>query len=297
MVIEMSIVRRTAVGVALGALAVIGIGQAAHAGEPSDAVVFLVDTSSSMEGAPLAQAQRALARSLDAVPDDRAVGLRTFAGGCDDPPATLVDPAVGNREELRRAVDGLFASGGTPTGPALLTAARALSGGSGTIVLISDGFAECDPPPCVVAAALMEQGFDIRINTVGYAFDGEPPSELTCVAEATGGRYFDADDEESLVAVLGEASGGGGGGAPPVPLLIVGVVGVGIVVWAAARPTAPWNQRRLVRRRVRVAATAGRGVTWSPSRDADGEAPTRSVRLEVRPGRWEARIVEGDDRG
>ncbi|RXZ48386.1 vWA domain-containing protein [Agromyces binzhouensis] len=291
----MSIVRSTAVGVALGALAVIGIGHAAQAGEPPEAVVFLVDTSASMEGAPLAQAQRALVRSLDVVPDDRAVGLRTFAGGCDDPPATLVEPAVGNRAELRRAVDGLFVAGGTPTGPSLLAAARDLPQGSGTIVLVSDGIAECDPPPCVAAAALMEQGFDIRVNTVGYAFDGEPPSELTCIAEATGGRYFDADDEESLVAALGEASVGGGG--PPVGLLIAATFGVGIAVWAAARPTAPWNQRRMVAHRVRVSAAAGRGVAWSPSLDANDEAPTRSVRLEVRPGHWEARMVEGEDRG
>jgi hypothetical protein len=296
-VIEVSDVRKTMIGIALGVLAVTGIGGTALASEPSDAVVFLVDTSGSMEGDSLRQAQRALLRSLDGVEEDRPVGLRAFAGACDDPPATLVEPATGNRAELESAVDGLVAFGGTPTGPSLLASAQDLPGGSGTIVLISDGFAECDPQPCDVAASLIEQGLEIRVNTVGYEFEGAPPADLVCIAEVTGGRYFDAEDEESLVAALAEATDGGGGGGAPIPLLVALAAGAGIAAWAALRTSAPRNQRRLVDHRVRVSLNPGRGAVSASQPDAGGEPATHSVRLEVRPGRWESRIVEGADHG
>lgn len=295
-VIEMSIVRKVIGALALGAAAVVMFGDVAAANDPGDTVVFLIDVSGSMEGEPLDQAKSALVRELASLPESRPVGLRAFAGECEDPPVLAIAPGEATPSSLTSMVERLGIGGGTPTGPALLAAAADLPAGSGTIVLLTDGLAECTPPPCDVAADLVARGLDIRINTVGYGFGNTPPDELACIAETTGGRYFDATDEESLASALGEATdaGASGSGGVTAAFLVAAAVGIALVIWALARPSAPWNQRRLVHHRVGVAATQGRGVAWSPSRDAEDGSSSRSIRLEVRPGHW-TRIEEEDD--
>ncbi|WP_353828804.1 vWA domain-containing protein [Agromyces sp. SYSU T0242] len=295
-VIEMSVVRRLLIGAALGALGLVGVGQSASANEPSDGIVFLIDVSGSMLGPPLDQAKGALLTQLGSVPEDRAVGLRAYSGTCEDPLFAVVAPATGDRSELESIVTQLQATTGTPTGASLRAAAADLPNGSGTIVLLTDGFAECTPTPCEVATDLIAQGLEIRVNTVGYGFGGDPPDDLRCVSEVTGGQYFDADDEESLIAAFDVAvPDQQPNPVPTVAFLAALAVGAGIVIWAIARPSAPWNQRRLVASRVRIAGNLGRGLTPQPARDDDAETP--AVHLEVRPGRWESRIVEGEDHG
>jgi hypothetical protein len=62
----------------------------------------------------------AIKDSAAAVPDSTALGLCSYAGGCDQsslPP--LVPLATANDPQIVAAADGLVASGGTPTTAAL----------------------------------------------------------------------------------------------------------------------------------------------------------------------------------
>jgi len=70
-------------------------------------------------------------------------------------------------------------------------------------VLVSDGEDTCAPPaPCDVARELKQQGIDLVIHTVGFNVDSTAREQLSCVAEATGGTYSDADDAAQLNTAL-----------------------------------------------------------------------------------------------
>ena len=83
-----------------------------------------------------------------------------------------------------------------------------MGGQHGTIVLVSDGIDTCAPPPvCEVAKELHEQGIDLVINTIGFNVDEEARKELSCIADAAGGEYLDADDADSLASMIKKAAG------------------------------------------------------------------------------------------
>ena len=102
-------------------------------------------------------------------------------------------------------IDTLEAAGNTPTGPALEAAVDALRAAGyegGQLVLVSDGESNCGEPPCDVAQGIVDAGFDISVNTLGFQISAAGREELTCVAGVTGGLHADADDSEELIAEL-----------------------------------------------------------------------------------------------
>ncbi|MGC2865364.1 vWA domain-containing protein [Corynebacterium glutamicum] len=130
-----------------------------------------------------------------------------YEAGCQD--ITVVrGPTNGQAEQLKQHIDGLQPRGYTPIGESLRKAVAELSeGGSGTILLVSDGIATCTPPPvCEVAAELADQGVDLVINTVGFTLDESARAVLECIAQAGNGTYADASDADSLVAELKQAA-------------------------------------------------------------------------------------------
>ena len=87
-----------------------------------------------------------------------------------------------------------------PIGNALRAAADALPNeGPRSIVLVSDGEDTCAPPaPCDVAKELKQQGIDLVVHTVGFKVDPTAREQLSCIADATGGTYSDADDAAAV---------------------------------------------------------------------------------------------------
>ncbi|CAN5578118.1 hypothetical protein BH20ACT2_BH20ACT2_19120 [soil metagenome] len=183
----------------------------AQAQNAPTAVQFVVDTSGSMFGTKLTQAKEALRAGIGALGETQVAGLRSYAGGCGNQGILRVAPAVGNRDAMRSAVDGLFASGGTPTPDALRGAAADLSGITGPriVILISDGQSTCGNP-CPVAASLKQQlGVDFKAFTIGFQAPSSAESELRCVADVTGGEYFSATDTEGITDAINDALAGG----------------------------------------------------------------------------------------
>jgi lysophospholipase L1-like esterase len=192
-------------------------------------LMVVLDTSDSMNdeiGGALGQggrridsAQSALLDLVAALGADQPYGMIAYPGrdapqidGCAtgriETPLAALDPAQASAQIRRMTPDG-----DTPTGPALRRASQAIAdrygeNATGVIVLVSDGESNCGTPPCEVAASIRASGIDVQVNTVGLEVDGAGEDELRCIADATGGRYVGADDEEGLVdAVTGAALG------------------------------------------------------------------------------------------
>jgi len=207
------------------ALIVINIGldgpvaSAAPATEPSVPVMIVLDASGSMnqEDAPgprIDAAKAAVINLVDTLPAQTQVGLQVYGtatgstdaektAGCTDI-KTLVPVGPLDAASLKAQVGGVVAAGYTPIGNALRAAADALPNeGPRSIVLVSDGEDTCAPPaPCDVARELKQQGIDLVIHTVGFKVDPTAREQLSCIAEATGGTYSDADDAAQLNTAL-----------------------------------------------------------------------------------------------
>lgn len=186
-----------------------GIGSpTATAAEGSGAAThFVVDVSGSMGGTPLDQAKAALREVGGALPGGSIVGLRSFGGNCGDGGDLLIPVGPLESTKFGAAVDGLRAGGGTPTPDALRAAVADLPlTGQRQIVLISDGQSGCGDP-CETAEQLHDQaGVDFTVHTVGYNVGAQASSELTCIADVTGGTYHDVTDGAGLADVLDDVA-------------------------------------------------------------------------------------------
>ena len=83
---------------------------------------------------------------------------------------------------------------------ALLGAAAQLENvlGPKIIVLISDGESSCGDPCPTAEQISADLGVDFRAITVGFQAPANAETELQCIADATGGEYFAADDTAGL---------------------------------------------------------------------------------------------------
>ncbi|MFT4287165.1 vWA domain-containing protein [Nocardioides sp.] len=178
-------------------------------------MLLLLDSSGSMKekatgGTKIAAARTALLNVIDGLPADAEVGMRVFgskvfsrtdAGACDD--TELVVPvATDNRSELSAAVPAYKPYGETPI-PAALKAAAEDLGDTGTrsILLVSDGESTCGDP-CPVAKQISRSGVDLTINVVGLAVSGAARTQLKCLADSSGGTYYDADSAAEIESTL-----------------------------------------------------------------------------------------------
>ena len=186
----------------LGALLTVGATPSVAADSPS--VHFVVDVSGSMSGSPLAEAKEALATAVVGIPSSTAVGLRSYAGGCGDGGVLRVPVALDNRDEFTTAVNGLVAGGGTPTDAALAAGVSDLPDtGDRTLVLISDGQSGCGDPCAVAAGLVATEDVAFTVHTVGFNSGGVNAPELQCIADVSGGDYFEVDDSDGLVDAIG----------------------------------------------------------------------------------------------
>lgn len=201
--------------------AVAPVSSAAMAVVPAAAslnpTMIVLDASSSMKeddapGPRIDAAKKAASSLVDGLPNGSPVGLIVYGASTDDSDAakaagcqdikTLVSVAPADKAAFAAAVNGVAASGYTPLGSSLRTAAAALpASGSRNIVVVSDGDDTCQPPaPCDVAKEIAADG--LTIHTVGFRVSGSAKDTLTCIAEASGGKYVDAANATQLQAFL-----------------------------------------------------------------------------------------------
>lgn len=151
-------------------------------------VVLVVDTSGSMQGAPLIAAVAAAERFVDRLPDDIAVGLVAFS----DRPAVLARPTTDHGRVLA-SIRTLGAVGETGLYDAVVTASGLFKGdGQHNIVLLSDG-GDTASSASLATATDAARDAGATLFTVGLRSGEFDEAALKRLARKTDGRYSPAD--------------------------------------------------------------------------------------------------------
>lgn len=125
-------------------------------------------------------------------------------GDCDDI-ETLIPIGPLDKAAYLRSVTSLNPKGMTPLSAAVIKAAEALKSTEqkATVILISDGEETCKLDPCAVGKELEAAGVDFTAHVIGFDVPNpEHQAQLRCLAENTGGQYFNARDSQELSNAL-----------------------------------------------------------------------------------------------
>ncbi len=177
--------------------------------------MIVLDGSASMWGkidgiAKMTLARDGLAGALQGY--DGQIGLMAYGSrrpkSCDDI-AVLVPAAAGAAETVVAAAAKMKFQGQTPLTEAVKRAAAELraTGGTPTVVLITDGADSCRADPCALGRTLEAEGADFTAHVIGLGLSDTEAAKVSCLAEATGGRYLVARDGAGLTLALRDLLG------------------------------------------------------------------------------------------
>lgn len=126
---------------------------------------------------------------------------KTKEEACQD--TTLEVPIAENTyQSINTKIFEVEAKGYTPIAYTLTQTKNDFAPGeNNVVVLVSDGKESCDGDPCAVAKAYEEKGINLTVHVVGFAVDKETEMQLRCIAEATGGEYYTAENADDLQIV------------------------------------------------------------------------------------------------
>lgn len=189
--------------------------------EPPTSIAMIIDASGSMQALIESSRSRiavakeeiiALSSELD--PNvDASLWVYGHRLSQADPAASCLDieqiipPGPPDVEAFTATVTGITAIGYTPLAMSLGMAYSSLPvDGRSIIVLMSDGEESCGGDPCAVAAELDARNIELRIHTIGFAADAGTRAQLQCIAEVTGGNYYEAQDTAGLRQALRAAT-------------------------------------------------------------------------------------------
>ena len=157
-------------------------------------LVIVLDASNSMWGQingshKIIQARLGLETLLAQQPERAAIGLVTYGNrdksSCNDI-SIVAKPGEQTIPSLLKHIHGINPYGRSPISAALEQAANLLEGGSGNILLVSDGPERCQGDPCATAARLKAANPGMRIHVLSFAHG---TSSLSCLADNTGGKF------------------------------------------------------------------------------------------------------------
>ena len=193
-------------------------------------MLVIYDSSNSMWG-ELADSSRkyeagrsALSNFLETETGSRRVGFRAYGhrqkSDCSDSelmvPFSRLDAA---RPQIRAAVDSIRPTGKTPITLSLRESLGDFDGQPGDILLISDGIETCDIDPCELMREWQAADINLRVHVVGVGLTDVERIAMSCIADTSGGQYFNADSADDLAVALGNAGEAidevqNGGGTP-----------------------------------------------------------------------------------
>jgi Mg-chelatase subunit ChlD len=179
-------------------------------------VLIMLDASYSMKEKITGEqkmecAKQVLENAMARIPSDINVGLRVFGQqytqiselDCHST-ALLVPMGTGNRRSIIEQVRQIKPYGLTPLTYALRNAAeddfRGVKGRK-IIILITDGVDTCGENPCAYIAMLPRFGIKIKVDVVGVDLHKDPGArrQLNCIAETSGGKYYDANTAAQMI--------------------------------------------------------------------------------------------------
>ena len=149
-----------------------------------------------MEGAPIAQARKAIEACLGALAEADSFGLVAFDDSVETLDASMLSGNRGNREKARRFLDKVDARGGTELARGFTAAAHILNGG-GDVLILTDG--QVAGTEQILAQA---RSANIRIHCLGI-MSASQDRFLSLLARETGGvsRSVTANERVDLAAV------------------------------------------------------------------------------------------------
>ncbi len=158
-------------------------------------------------------AKEAIARFLDRLDGECNVALRAYGHmalrilkDCTDSELLVpFAPVSRNKDEIDRMLKSVCARGVTPLSVVLSDASEDFFGRGddrNAIILIGDGAESCQGDPCGIAAELSANDRSVIVMTIGFRPGDLAAEQLWCVAEATGGRYYGAQNETELEDAL-----------------------------------------------------------------------------------------------
>ena len=192
------------------ALLLAATATSAFAGEN---IMLVLDASGSMWGQIDGKSKVEIARGtvadvLGSWNADNSIGLVAYGhrrkGDCEDI-ETLIEPGPLDQAAFLATVNNLNAKGMTPLSAAVRHAAGVLKSSEqkATVILVSDGEETCNLDPCAVGAELEKDGIDFTAHVIGFdVSDPKHQAQLRCLAENTGGRYFNARNADELGAAI-----------------------------------------------------------------------------------------------
>lgn len=200
----------------VAALAVAIGGAVAASGEDAQPTAMIVlDGSGSMWGRlppanrPKIDLVREKLGQLLSAPFSTRLGLVSFGhrrrGDCND--VELIASPDSPRQAVLDPIAKL-----SPRGPGPLTAGLKLAmtaiGQSrpAQILFIGDNADNCQPDTCAVAQAFAKTSPGVAIQVVGVGVPANERPRMACIAEATGGHFYDITDSNGLNAALEEAT-------------------------------------------------------------------------------------------
>ena len=233
------LVRAIALGLLGGLLSAGGWGASADdesvLGQDGGSLILVLDGSGSMREAAgggrtrMAAAKDGLNGVVGKLPPNSKVGLRVYGstiedgtGSCRD--TELLAPVADVDEDaLRSGINQLKPLGNTPIAYSLRKAYADLpSEGPRSIVLVSDGEENCGGDPCKVARELKKEGAEFYVDVVGLQLQGKARDQMTCIASAGGGTYYDVKDLKQLTTTLTRTSVRAARGYEPAGLPVEG---------------------------------------------------------------------------
>jgi Ca-activated chloride channel family protein len=182
-------------------------------------ILIILDCSYSMDDKIDGQRKIDIAKTvinnvLEELPKNINVGLRVyghqdgflFFDGC-KATELLVPVASGTQNIITEKMKKLDAVGWTPICYSFEQAINNdFSGmdGKKRIILVSDGMETCGGDPCQFAVDLMKKRTDITIDVIGFNIESDPEavSQLKCVALATYGKFYTANNASQFTDSL-----------------------------------------------------------------------------------------------
>lgn len=200
----------------LAAVAMLSFAASARSAEAPPTAVFVIDGSGSMWGAlgadkrPKLEIVREVMRNLlPTLRPDARVGLASFGhrrrGNCGDA-EVIIPPDATSQQRLSVPIEKLNAMGKGPLVLGLREAATSIAGATpASIVLIDDDVDNCGQDVCAAVGEILRTSPGLVVHTIGIGLDPAKLQQMSCVAQLTGGKIWDAQDAAGLASAVAQA--------------------------------------------------------------------------------------------
>lgn len=203
------------IGPLVAAIAVAGGGATPARSDEAPTAMIVLDGSGSMWGRlpPANHSKIDLVRQklgeLLATPFSTRLGLVSFGhrrrGDCGD--VELIAGPDSSRQEVLDPIAKLNPRGPGPLTAGLKVAMDAIGQSRpAQIVVVGDNADNCQQDSCALAQEFAKMAPGVAVHVIGIGVPANERPRMACIAEATGGHYYDISDSNGLDAALDEAT-------------------------------------------------------------------------------------------